>query len=287
MKRLILLDISLKSFDGEGGVPTSGEGGVATTTAAEQPVIYGKQSEGDGQSHSTADANPDPAMEFDSLIKGQYKDQFDSRIQQIIDRRFKSTKETETKLSELSPIAELLQEKYGVKDVKELKSVLEGEVLEELAYKNGMDVDTYREFRENKMKAQLYEEHVNNQDWQEQVNQKVAGWYQQAESMKETYPDFDFQTYANENEEFIKLLNSGLNVKMAYEVLNIDNLKANAAKQAQENTLKTIKANGNRPREAAASNGNSPIVKADVRNLDRRDRAEIAKRAAAGEKIEF
>lgn len=304
-KELLLLDINLKSFDGEGGVGTSGDGGVATTQAVSQPsvqnakaekptVLYGIQDDlGDGQTSTEPNMNTqgdqqlDPSAEFESLIKGQYKDQFDARIQSIIDKRFKSVKETESKLGELNPIVELLMEKYEATDMNDLRSKFEAETLEELAYKKNMDLDTYRDYREAKQLADQMKQYQHNTDIQAQIDAKVAEWYKQGDALKAEYPDFDFKEYANSEPEFLNLLQANIPVKKAYELLNLDNLKAQAAKQAQDNTVKSIQAKGHRPTEAAATSRNAPVIKSDVRSLTKEDRAEIARKVQAGETVKF
>lgn len=297
---LVLLNISLSSFEGEGGGgATGGESGVAPTgeaqKASKEPVVvYGKQDDADPEGQPNADVKAtdnqqlDPSVEFDSLIKGQYKEQFEARIQSIIDKRFKAAKETESKLNQVAPIVQLMMDKYGVNTEAEAMQAYEAEALEEMAYKNNMDVDTYRDYRETKIKAQLYDQHNSQQDWQEQVNQKVAGWFKEAaETMKDEYPEFDFKTYVNEDPEFIKLLEAGFPVKQSYEMLNIDNLKAKAAQQAQSNAMKSIQANGGRPKEAAAQANSNTIVKSSVGSLTREDRARIAKEVQSGKTIKF
>ncbi len=299
---LLLLNIDLKSFEGEGGATggaTGGEGGVATTpTKAVEgkapEILYGKQDNQDGATDgdpSGGDLQSDPSAEFEGLIKGQYKEQFEARIQSIIDKRFKAAKETEGKLNQQDPIIRLLMDKYEVNTEADLFAKVESETIEELAYKANMDVDTYKEFRDSKFKADLYDKHQNSEDWKAQADEKVAKWFQDADALKVEYPDFDLKTYADSEPEFVKLLEAGIPVKKAYEVLNIDNIKANsastAAKQAQSNTIKSIQANGHRPSEAAAQSTNGTIIKSSVSNLNKVDRAEIAKRAQRGDKISF
>lgn len=292
---LLLLSINLASFEGEGGggegTGTSGESGVASTKAAKQQVLYGIQddmgTEGQPIQSKESSNTPDPSAKFEELIKGEYKDAFDKRVQSILDRRFKDHKSLEGQVNEYSPVIQLLMEKYEAKDMNELRAKFDSEVMEELAYKKNMDVDTYREFRESKELADKYKEHVTSIDEQQQIDQRVASWYEQADQLKADYPDFDFRSYVQDQPEFVKLLNAGVPVKQAYELMNLDNIKQNAAKQAQDNTIRSIQANGARPKEAAVQANNGAVIKSSVSSFDKNDRAEIARRVQRGETIKL
>ena len=55
----------------------------------------------------------------------------------------------------------------------------------------------------------------------------------------------------------------------------------------KKNTVAKIKNKSSRPAENGTSSSSSAIVKSDVSNLTKADRAEIARRAAKGEIISF
>jgi hypothetical protein len=98
MKKLNLLDIDLSLFDGEGGAPEGGaDSGVAPATGKPEPekVIYGKQSEGEQGTDGKTAEKPDLSSEFESKIKGEYKELFDKRVQDILNKRFKDVKTLE------------------------------------------------------------------------------------------------------------------------------------------------------------------------------------------------
>ncbi|MDO4846436.1 MAG: hypothetical protein Q3977_07430, partial [Oscillospiraceae bacterium] len=63
---------------------------------------------------------------------------------------------------------------------------------------------------------------------------------------------------------------------------------ASAAKTAEENVVKNIRAKGDRPAEVGADANNSPILtKSDPSRLSLREFESIAKRVARGERITF
>ena len=125
--------LSLQVFaEGAGGAGAgAGDGGTAqgqgVTEAAALPqtkadknplssVKYGIQEDTApiaGVQEETV-APPDRNAEFEKLIKGEYKDLYDAKVQDTIQKRLKGTKETVDKFNALIPTLELLANKYGV-----------------------------------------------------------------------------------------------------------------------------------------------------------------------------
>ena len=68
-------------------------------------------------------AQPDRNAEFEKLIKGEYKDLYDARVQDTIQKRLKSTKETVDKYNELAPTLDMLARKYGISDASDIKAL--------------------------------------------------------------------------------------------------------------------------------------------------------------------
>ena len=67
-------------------------------------------------SKGTEKAEPkDRGADFEKLISGDYKEAFQSKVQSIIDRRFKETKNLEAAVGGMSPIIERLSARYGTK----------------------------------------------------------------------------------------------------------------------------------------------------------------------------
>lgn len=114
-------------------------------------------------------------------------------------------------------------------------------------------------------------------------------WMNEAKAAKEAYPDFDIKTEAK-NEQFTKLLNAGIDVKTAYEVIHMNDViipreKANTARAVEEKLTNKVLANGARPQENGSASGGATLVKPDVSKMTKAQRAEINRRAAMGERI--
>ena len=120
---------------GDGGTGAAeGTTGVNAVAAVQQKgsknpladVKYGIQDDSAQTApvQDTADVveTPDRNKEFEKLIKGEYKDLYDAKIQDTIQRRLKSTRETVEKYEALTPTLEMLAKKYGV-DVADIKAL--------------------------------------------------------------------------------------------------------------------------------------------------------------------
>ena len=260
-------------------------------------VKYGVQPEESAPAakvQETIEAQPDLNAEFEKLIKGQYKEQYDSRVQDTIQKRLKGTKETVDKYNSLTPTLEILANKYGVDatDIEALNKAIQEDdtFFEEAALNRGMSVKDYKAImkmeRENaELKRQMQE-----QQTKEKADQLYSQWMQQEKATKQVYPSFDMKTEM-QNPEFVKLLRSNVDVRTAYEVMHKDDIISGAmqftAKTVESKIAKKIAANGARPAENGMSSQASSLVKSDVSQLTKMDIAEISRRVARGEKISF
>ena len=319
LKNNKLLDIDLHLFDGAAGAaPAAAEGGEqgeASTPKAETKVqrgssrraksgaydnvVFGKQPETDtpaaGESMDEGESNTvDMKKSFDELISGEYKDAFAEKTQSIINRRFKETKGMEESLAAQKPIMDILMQRYKVTDgdIAKLRTAMENDntYYEEAAEEAGMSVDQYKAFQTLERENAEYKLKNERREAEQQAQQQLAKWYSEGEKLKELYPGFDFKA-ETENPEFRKLLKSGIDVKHAYEVIHMDDIKnatAKAAAQAaSQQVVANVKNKASRPLENGTSSQGAAIIKNDVHNLSRADRKEIARRAQRGETIRF
>lgn len=308
MKKLFSFNLQL--FNEGGG--SGGEGGAGAMQGAEsnqnQPslgkkakgetVIYGKQdnpgmTDDDNKGQAADDHTKtaaDRAAEFDRLIKSDYKDLFDSRVQGIIDKRFKETKTLETQLGSISPVLEMVANKYGVEpgDFESLTKAIEDDdaYWEELADEEGLTVEQYKYKQKLERENAQYNRMIQEQKMHQQTEQIYQGWVEASKEVQAAYPDFNLETECN-NKGFVDLISRGVDLKTAYEVTHMDDIKNSIAKSTKAATADTIRTNGQRPPENGVNSQPGVIIKADVGNLSRHDRAEIARRVARGEEIKF
>ena len=256
------------------------------------------QAAAEEQDTTTPDTAEAKKATFEAMIQGEYKDYFAERTQSIIDKRFKDTKILEKQLGDTKPILELLGPKYGITDgdlsklakaIQEDTSLYEAEAMEK-----GMTVEQLQ------YQKKIEKENAELKTSQQEIERKriaqetMAQWTQQADALKNIYPNFDFQNEINNpqtGEGFKRMLRSGVDVKTAYQALHFDEILPSAmhttAEKAREQTVNNIKSRSTRPSENGISSQTGVIVKNDVSKLTAADRKEIAKRVARGEIISF
>lgn len=300
---------------GTGGVGTGSEGatGVTGTNAVSQSkkgvksnpladVVYGKQDDSaqtaDVQTNATVATESVPQVdrtaEFEKLIKGEYKDLYDARMQDTIQRRLKGTKETVDKYNALTPTLELLAKKYGVDatDIEALNRAIEEDdaYYEEEALEKGVTVEQLKEIRKMEKENAELKRQMQEQNAKEQGAKLYAQWMEQAKNAKAVYPSLDLRAEM-QNPKFVDLLRANIDVRTAYEVIHKDDIIPAAmqftAKTVEQKLTQKIIANGARPTENGISSQGATVVKSDVSQLSKEDRQEIIRRVARGEKIRF
>ena len=273
---------------GKQEVATSAAGGSVTLDAGENKD-QGKVKTG---VVPTSDSLEAKRQAFRELIEGEYKDQYTETFQEAFNRRFRDMKGMENSLSAQKPVIDMLMQRYNITDgdMAKLQTALEQDdaYWEEAADKAGLTVEQYKAMqkleRENAELKAIRQRQQGQQMAQQQMNQ----WYADAEKVKEIYPSFDFRTEA-QNKQFTDLLRARVPMQQAYEIIHMEEIKANTAKAAAQSAgqqmVAKIQSKASRPLENGTSAQSAAIVKNDVHNLSKKDRAEIARRAQRGDKI--
>lgn len=246
----------------------------------------------DGQDAKPAQKQENAKAPFDELVKGEYKADFDARVQEILAKRFKANDERE---KQLAPALELLAKKYGVdaKDVDQLIEAIKEDdsYYEQEATERGVTVEQLKYLKKLEAENAQIKRKQQEQAQQEAAKNLYAGWIKESESVKQLYPQFDLKNEI-QNEKFMALLRApGMDVRTAYEVVHKDELIAPAMQYAAQQTAKqvtdNIKAKGMRPVENGASSQGAAVVKTDPSKLTKAEIEECIRRAMAGEKIAF
>ena len=311
-KTILFHDLDLQLFAdggaGDGGTGTSGQG---VTGAAALPqtkgvknnplsaVKYGKQEEAQTADVQSADVQTETSAEdrstkYKNLIRGEYKDLFDTDVQDIVQRRLKSTKETVERYEALTPTLEMLAKKYGVdaSDINALNRAIEEDnaYYEEEALEKGITVDQLKAIRKMEKENAELRRQMQEQNVRDNANKLYADWMEQAESAKTVYPSFDLNAEL-QNPQFVNLLKSNVDVRTAYEVLHKDEIIPAAmqftARTVEQKIANNIASGRKRPVENGMSSQSAAVVKDDVSRLTKADRDEIIRRVARGEKIVF
>ncbi len=236
----------------------AGDTGVTASDAGVQGVKYAASTDTAQPLETTAS---DPEAEFDRLIRGQFKDQYNARVRDIVQKRLKGQQKTLEQYEALEPSLNLLAEKYGLeaKDLKGLSQAIAGE-----------------------LEAQ--------QPAPQQVMQEYDRWMDQAQRAQELYPSLELSREL-QNPRFAELLRAGVQVDEAYLLVHRDEIFPTimrySANAAREKLANRIAANDVRPPETAMSAQSSAVVKQDVARMTRQQRQDIIRRVQRGEIIRF
>ena len=279
----------------QGAGVTEAAAGSQTGEISLADVKYGIQEGAPAAEVQTnTEAQPNLNAKFEALIKGEYKDQYNAKVQETVRRRLKGPMETVEKYNALQPILEILGKKHGVdtSDIEALTKAIEEDdsYFEAEALEKNLTVQQLKEIRrierENAdLKAQMEE-----QQRQENGKKLYAQWMQQADATKQVYPSFNLEIEM-QNPTFVDLLRANIDVRTAYEVAHKDEIIAGAmqftAKTVESKLAKKVAANSARPSENGMSAQSASLTKSDVSQLSNQDIDEVYRRVARGERVTF
>ena len=236
----------------------AGDTGVTAPDAGVQGV---KQTASTDTAQPLETTATDPDAEFQRLIRGQFKDQYNARVRDIVQKRLKDRQSTLEQYQALEPSLKQLAELYGV-EAKDLKALTEA---------IGSDLQS-------------------REPTQAQVMDQYHQWIDQEQQAKALYPSLELKQELS-NPRFRALLRAGAQVEEAYLVVHRDEIlpavMRYSADAAREKLANRIAANDIRPPETAMAAQSSAVVKQDVARMTRAQRQDIIRRVQQGEIIRF
>jgi hypothetical protein len=230
--------------------------------------------------------------DFEALIKGKYKAQYDARFQQGINARHKDYMQNKQQLESLNPMLDMLKEKYGVSDVKDLQKAImnDDSYYEEEAMERGLTVEQLKYMKQMERENKAYKAREQESIQEQMQREKIEGWLRQEAQFKQKAPDFSLREELA-NPEFERLLAAGVNVETAFNVIHQDEIMSGAmnytAKKAVEKTVNDIKARGMRPSENGLGTTATEPKRKTVGEMTGEEILEMANKAKKGEKISF
>lgn len=290
LKDIMLLDVKLDLFDGEGG----GEGGGAAN--AQAPADSGA-----GEQPAPAEASPTPEEQarqrraaWREMIRGEYRDLYAEDTQRLIDRRFRETQSLREQLDKTRPVIDTLMQRYGIAggDIARLSLALDNDNVywTAAAEEAGMDVQQFKAMRKLEAENAAFRAAQERAQAQAQVDAQAQAWIQAAEAVKQTYPDFDLRKEA-ENPEFVSMLRAGVPMEHAYWVMHreelVDNMMKTTAADAEKRVTDNIRAKGARPAENGAADTAAFTTRQDVNKMSNDEILDVLKRVGNGERISF
>lgn len=247
------------------GTPTAQGEQAATPTAEDRQALYSK-------------------------FKEEFKDFYDAEVQNTVKDRLKKSKaETQSykeKLNNLSPLLETVASKYGVKsdDYDGIIKALEADdkLYEDEAFQKGMTVEQVKEFhkleRENRMLRAQQEEEMMRAQW--------AEWDRQFNELKAIYPMADPQAEL-QNENFTRLMNAGVPIRDAFELVHKDELTRGAmqfaANKVAEKMTNAAMVNNSHPTENGMSKQAPAVSQVNFAAMSIEQLKEYARKQMAGE----
>lgn len=299
------VNIQLFADGGDGGMGTGDTGAVSGATGvisgaadrnnrAKNPlanVVYGKQ--GGVPDASEHGAPNDANAEFEAFRKS-HKEQFDSWAQETIQHRLKGSKDVIDRYNSLAPTIEMLAAKYGVdaEDIAGLNEAIQADdsYYEDEALERGLSVQQLKQIKKLERENSAFRQQAEQQERQQQAEQDIAMWMQQAQEAQQVFPGLDLRTEL-QNPQFVSLLQNNVDVQTAYFAVHnrelVPQAMQYAARQTEQQVTNKIRANGARPSENGLHSASSAVTKTDVSQLTKADRQEIARRVARGERITF
>ena len=286
--------LNLQLF-GEEGSADAGEVAISTAEVSDSEGVA-------TQAEEQQVAPVEEVDEWDSLIKGKYKDQFGKAVADAVNKRFKNQKDLQGQIDAIDPIIRAVAERYEVQadnngripiNVLSDKVLNDNALYEKEAFERGMSVEDLKQIksleRENAQLKRATQMTAEQREWEELVAQ--------GENVKQMYPSFDMDVEM-QNPQFGRLLatlkGSGFGdpVRIAYETVHRDEIMGGAmeyaVKQTEQKIANSIQSGMTRPQE----NGTAKVAAGaptslDPSKLSKAQIDEIKQRAARGERITF
>lgn len=297
------LNLQLFAEGGDGATGAEGSTADSGSFANSAEGVNGKSTNVQTADAQNTDTNSvvDRNAEFEKLIKEDYKDLYDAKVQSIVQNRLKGTKEQVAKLESLTPLLEMIGKRYDVdsNDVEALTKAFEVDgyesYLEEEAIKRGIPKSELKRIldieRENEKFKKENEKLMNanaDREARERQAQRYNTWMNQAEEAKKLYPNLDLKTELK-NEQFGRMLLAGIDVGSAYLVAHKDEIIGGAmqytAKTVEKKVTDKIAANGRRPSEGGISSQSASVTKTDVSQFNDKDIDDVIKKVRNGEQV--
>lgn len=285
--------IDLQLFGEEGMAET----GDLANPAAETPASDGVATNTEGEQVAPAED------EWDTLIKGKYKDQFGKAVQDAVNKRFRNQKNLQGQIDAIDPLVRAVAQQYGVNadnngnipiDVLMDKFMNDNALYEKEAFERGMSVEDLKQLKALERENAQLKRATQRSEEQEEWDALLA----QGEELKQMYPSFDMDSEML-NPEFGKSLaffkSSGIYsdpVRRAYELVHRDEIMGGAmqyaVQQTQQKISNSIQSGMSRPQENGTNQTAAGAPTAlDPSKLTKEQIEDIKRRAARGERITF
>ena len=277
--------LNLQRF-AEGGAVGEGAS-VGDSQTGENSAEINSANPDAGENKQTA--NPDEELDRFFSENPDLKKANDKRTSKAVQGRVHQMK-TANQKNEAT--LQKLMVRYGVDNIDALNEYLDSDdMFENLAAERGESPETLRELERLRVQEAIQKRSRAEYEREQAVNEQIQRWQDEADEIKKTYPGFDLETEL-QNPEFRSLITTKnpqyqISMEKAYRLIHHDELIKAAEDEAAAKFARSVNSRSSRPDENGLGNQSNVTMANDVHKLTKKDRAELAKRAARGEKIEF
>lgn len=254
-------------------------------------VQYGIQT--DGQADADINEGESKAT-FKELIDGDYKEDYEKSVQSIVQKRLKGVnsklQNAQEQLASYTKLIDAMKSHYGDISPDEMANAFlnDNSMLESEALERGIDVETLKEIKQLRFKAQQYEAVQREYQHEQQMKQQFAKLQEEAAEIQKIYPNFNLESELS-NDDFVRLIANNIPARTAFEAVHRDEIQPvmmqYVAKQAENKVARAVASNSRRPAENGLGNNSATTIKTDPSQFTKEDRAEIRRRVARGERI--
>ena len=256
------------------------------------------------------DAGQTARRSFDDLVKGEYKQDFDKRVQDILHKRFReddARRERDGKIDQLlctlGELTGVTADEAGGYDPETLRKALLGNtgIVDAVAMEAGVGTEQYlaqlQMRTENaSMRRQLDTMRQTRQQQEQEARSRQAfdALQQEAAQLQRIYPQLDFAGLMQDAQavrtlQALQAAGANSPVRTVWEAMHRDEILSGVAQAAQQRGMQqvaaSVAANGKRPQENGGTPQGGILTGMDVKNLSRQQRQDIRRRVARGEKI--
>lgn len=300
-----------------GGNAGAGKNGRGTAVQAAGATEGDDPTDGRPAAENGAETAEGPAKEvpkdkrtlFRKMVSdgGEYKAEFDEYFQEVFNTRFKEYKglqksvETLTRQNqEHDSLFDRLAAVYGT-DTREdtVKAMMDDAAFwDAKADAEGLTREQYmtqlkraEETAKVKRENDLLREAQDKRNTEERRDQLAAKRESEIVELRKEFPNFDLAA-ESKNPQFVSMLRiEALPLRTIYAAIHHDEILSGSVQKAradaEEAAVANIRARGMRPPENGATVTGGVSVSVGVGSLSRKERADVARRAARGERITF
>lgn len=278
-------------------------GAVTAPAAGEQSNAGTNPAQTQGQTQSQQQTQTEPVKETDADRRarfaamigegGEFADLFREARQKAVNGGIARGRAAQEKvMAAQQPVLDLLMARYGTTDLGQLQEAIHKDAAWWQTYADSRGISEQQAREQIAMQAELgaMKRRAAAEEGERRAKAQMELWSRQAQEVQTVYPEFDLQA-AVRNTDFLSMLRSGVSMRTAYEVANMDDIKRSVAhratKDAEARLTESIRAGGSRPVEGGASGQPGAVTRVDPGKLSKKEMDNIMARVARGEKITF